>query len=84
MKTADALKVLMRDENGYYGAYYDFVDELVRDRLQEDIRDMSKADYDPFETPDNKAKQLAGHYEVLKYYSTGEQYKEFLKELQSD
>lgn len=84
MKKADALKVFMRDDNGYYGAYYNFVDELVRDRIQEDIRDMSQPGYDPFETPDNKTKQLAGFYEVLKYYSTGEQYKEFLKELQSD
>jgi len=84
MKKVDALKIFMQDDSGYYGAYYDFVDELVRDRIQEDIRDMSKPDYDPFETPDNASRQLSGFYEVLRYYSTKEQYEKFLKEVTVD
>ena len=84
MKKAEALKVLMQDGNGYSGAYEVFLEELVRTSIEEDIRGMSQPEYDPFETSDNKAKKLAGFYEVLRYYSTKKQYEDFLKELQSD
>lgn len=84
MSKAALLKELLKDKNGYVGYYYDLVDELIAEDLKVSIRDMIKPDFDPFETVDNKAANLAAFCRVLSWYLTDKDYKEFMKEFQSD
>lgn len=84
MNKAQAFKELMRDSSGYYNPYYDFVDELVREAMKENIRDFVKTDYDQYETVDNKSADLAAFCRVLQWYSLPDEYRKFMKELQSD
>lgn len=84
MSKATLLKELLKDKNGYVGYYYDLVDELIAEDLKVSIRDMIKPDFDPFETVDNKAADLAAFCRVLRWYLTDKDYKEFMKEFQSD
>ena len=84
MSKAALLKELLKDKNGYVGYYYDLVDELIAEDLKVSIRDMIKPDFDPFETVDNKAADLAAFCRVLSWYLTDKDYKEFMKEFQSD
>ena len=83
MNKVDLLKALLRDKYGYHGHYYDLLDEMIVDAFKETIRDMQKADFDPFETVDNKAADLAAFCRVLQWYMVDKDYQEFMKEFQS-
>lgn len=84
MSKAELLKELLKDKHGYVGHYYDLVDELIADDLKETIRSMQGSDFDPFETVDNKAANLAAFCRVLQWYLVDRDYQDFMKELQSD
>lgn len=78
---ADALKEILKSAYGYYDAYYEISDAIIVQALVENIRDLSDEHNDPFETPDNKATDLAAFYRVLRYYTTAMDYREFVMEL---
>lgn len=84
MKKAEAFKELLRDSDGYYNAYYDFVNDIISATIKEHIKDLHKPDWDLFETPDNIAADLFAMYRVLRYYLTTEEYDQFVKEMQCE
>lgn len=84
MNKAQALKEIMRGEYGYYSAYYDLVDEIIKDVMKENIRDLVQTDYDEYETVDNRSADLAAFCRVLNWFCLPDEYREFMKELQSD
>lgn len=81
MNKAQALKELLRGDNGYYDVYYDLFDEVIVEELKDRIRDLSDPSNDPFETPDNKAKDIAAFYRVLEWFMMPDDYKTFVKEM---
>lgn len=83
MNKTEAFKLFMQDDSGFYNHYYDFVDDLVRETMKENIRDLLNPDLgDEFETVDNSSSTLAAFCRVLQYYSTADDYSAFMKELQ--
>jgi len=60
--------------------YYDYKDFIIAQELKSIIGDLENPDWDEFETPDNKAADLASMYRVLKYYLVCSDYKKFVKE----
>lgn len=84
MSKAALLKELLKDKNGYVGYYYDLVDELIVEDLKDTIRQMQEKSFDPYETVDNRAANIAAFCRVLSWYLTDKDYKEFMKEFQSD
>lgn len=75
---ADALKELLKSESGFYDAFYELSDAVIVQSLVEVIHDLSDEHNDPFETPDNKAADLAAFYRVLRYYLTAGDYSEIV------
>ena len=75
---ADALKEILKSAYGYYDAYYELSDAVIVQALVEVIHDLSDEHNDPFETPDNKAADLAAFYRVLRYYLTAGDYSEIV------
>lgn len=59
-----------------------FTKAFVED-LKKHIRMQRDSSFDNFETEDNKARLLSSLYEVLRYYSTPAEYKDFLGEIQN-
>lgn len=51
------------------------------EHLKEDIRMHRDFSFDRFKTEDNKTRLLSSLYEVLRYYTTQEEYQNFLKEI---
>lgn len=78
---ADALKELLKSGQGYYDAFYEISYAIIVQALVENIRDLSDEHNNPFETPDNKAADLAAFYRVLRYYTTAADYREFVMQL---
>lgn len=75
---ADALKELLKSESGFYEAFYELSDAVIVQSLVEVIHDLSDEHNDPFETPDNKAADLAAFYRVFRYYLTAGDYSEIV------
>ena len=75
---ADALKELLKSKSGFYDAFYELSDAVIVQSLVEVIHDLSDEHNDPFETPDNKAADLAAFYRVLRYYLTAGDYSEIV------
>jgi hypothetical protein len=59
------------------------VDELIAESLKESILMHRDFSFDEFETEHNKARLLSSLYDVLRYYTTHEEYKDFLEEIQN-
>jgi hypothetical protein len=81
---AEALKVLLMDDSGYFNIFHEVTEQLIVDALKEQIKDVSKQDHDIHETQDNKSHLLSSLYRVLEYYTTVDEYKKFVKEMQSE
>lgn len=77
MQKSDALKYLVGNNN----AYYDLVDAIVLEQLQEIVETITQAGWDPFETVDNKAQDLSAFLRVIKYYMTHADYQQYIKGL---
>ena len=60
--------------------YYDYKDYIIVKELKGILGDLEKPDWDEFETPDNKATNIAAMYQVLKYYLVPSEYQRFVKE----
>ena len=61
--------------------YYDFVDYVVVSELKNIVDCLRQDDYDEFETPDNKARDLSSAYRMIEYFLTRSEYQDWLKEL---
>ena len=59
--------------------YWDFKDYIVVSELMEIIENLEDPEFDPFETPDNKAIDLSSAYRMLNYYLTIGDYKVYVK-----
>jgi len=57
----------------------DLIDHIVRSELTCYLNTMEKEDCDIYETPDNKAMDIAAFYRVLKCFTIHEDYEEFVK-----
>ena len=57
----------------------DFIDNIVSSELTCCLNTMEKEDCDIYETPDNKAMDIAAFYRVLRYYMNHTDYEEFVK-----
>ena len=79
----EALKILLGEESGYFNVFYEVLDCLVVDSLKEHIVDLTKSE-DIHETPDNKLALLSSMYRVLQYYTAPDEYKGFVREMQSE
>ena len=62
--------------------YYDYKDFIIAQELKSIIGDLENDNWDRFETPDNKANDLASMYRVLKYFLVHSDYQKFVKECQ--
>lgn len=83
MTKTEALKVLMQDTSGFFNNYYELIDGIIADAMKENIRDFLSDDtLDEFETLDNKTSRLSAFCRVLEFYSTIDDYRAFMKELQ--
>ena len=60
--------------------YYDYKDFIIAQELKSIISDLENPDWDEFETPDNKATDLASMYRVLRYFLVHGDYQKFVKE----
>ena len=60
--------------------YYDYKDFIIAQELKSIICDLENPDWDRFETPDNKAADLASMYRVLRYFLVHGDYQKFIKE----
>lgn len=61
--------------------WYEFINEAIENSLKETIEIQLDPKFDPFETADNKAFLLASFFEVLRYYSTPDKYKQYVNSL---
>jgi hypothetical protein len=77
----EALKIFMQDGRGFHNSYYELVDEIVRETMKEVILDLL-SEPDEFDTIDNKTGRLSAFCRVLEFYSTPDEYRLFMKELQ--
>ena len=59
--------------------YYDYKDYIIVNELVSVLDDLESPDWDKYETPDNKARDISSMYRVLEYYMTYEDYQEFVK-----
>ena len=75
------IKAALADSYGYYDAFYDLSDAFVVESLKETIKDISDIENDPFETPDNRAANVSAFYRVLSFYTTSEDYDQFVLEM---
>ena len=60
--------------------YYDYKDFIIAQELKSIICDLENPNWDRFETPDNKATDIASMYRVLRYFLVHGDYKKFVKE----
>ncbi len=60
--------------------YHDYKDFIIAQELKSIICDLESPNWDEFETPDNKAADLASMYRVLKYFLIRSDYDKFVKE----
>lgn len=59
--------------------YFDYRDYIIVEELKTVLSDLENPDWDKYETPDNKARDIAAFYRVLEYYMTHKDYQEFVK-----
>ena len=57
----------------------ELIDHIVRSELICCLNAMEKEGWDIYETPDNKAMDIAAFYRILKYYMNRTDYEEFVK-----
>ena len=60
---------------------YEQFGDLVRQELENCIRDMYRPEYDIYETDARKTQLLGSLYTVLEFYSTKEQFRSFVMEV---
>ena len=58
--------------------FYDFVDFVVLEVLKSVVEALEEND-DKFETPDNKARDLSAAYRMVEYFSTSQEYQEYVQ-----
>ena len=56
------------------------VDHIVKNELTMCLCAVESVGWDIYETPDNKAMDIAALYRVLRYYMTHKEYEEFVKD----
>jgi hypothetical protein len=61
--------------------YYDFVDYIIVSALKNIVDNLRQENFDEFETPDNKARDLSSAYRMIEYFLTRSEYQDWLKEL---
>ena len=62
-------------------SYYDFVDYIIVSALKNIVYCLRQKNFDEFETPDNKARDLSSAYRMIEYFLTHSEYQDWLKEL---
>lgn len=60
--------------------YFEYKDFIIVNELKEILSDLEKLDWDVYETPDNKARDISAIYRVLEYYMVHKDYQEFIEE----
>lgn len=60
--------------------YFEYKDFIIVNELKEILSDLEKLDWDVYETPDNKARDISAIYRVLEYYMAHKDYKEFIED----
>lgn len=69
-------KGVQKELGPYYDEYKDFV---IVSELVSILDDLEKPNWDVYETPDNKARDIASFYRVLWYYMRQKDYQDFVK-----
>lgn len=60
--------------------YYDYKDFIIVNELKGIISDLENPEWDKFETPDNKAHDIASMYRVIEYFIRPSDYQKFVEE----
>ena len=61
--------------------YYTLVDYITLRSLKDMLEPMLDPDWDPHETPDNKAKDIAALFHVISMWTTSKDYYEYVSQL---
>lgn len=59
--------------------FYDFLDFVVLEMLKSLVETVEDSNNDIWETPDNKARDLSSAYRMVEYFSTAQEYQEYVQ-----